>query len=167
MLLNLHLNYKYALAFIIIGSLIIGITVLYTLVQWQNDWQLIHQTLPKENIKPVQNNAIILEQLPAYHLFGKSLSNLGKVPLSNLQLRVVGIVKLEGEQAAPSKAYISVAGQSGKIYRVGDFITEDVKVYDITPYAVILENAGHLEKLPLVRKKLHFKIKNAELTQNE
>jgi len=99
----------------------------------------------------------MVTHLPEHHLFGQSFSN-GSVPMTSLQLRVTGIVKLEHEiNGALSKAFISLAGQPSKIFRVGDKLPYGVKVYDITPLAVILENEGHLEKLTLSREKLQFK----------
>jgi hypothetical protein len=72
-------------------------------------------------------------------------------------------VKVEHElNGSISKAYISISGQPGKIYQIGDNLPYGVKVYDITPDTVILENDGHLEKLPLPREKLLFKRKNIQ-----
>jgi len=91
-------------------------------------------------------------------LFGNTYSKNGDVPISDLELRVTGIVKVENETVgSASKAYISISGQPSKIFQVGDSLPYGVKVHDISFDAVILENGGHLEKLPLPRETLEFK----------
>lgn len=158
MLINFQMKSHYLFALCLsMGILGLGI-VFYAIYQWHSDLQVVNEALPApKKISSTANEMAYLQALPEYHIFGKSLPNLGKVPLSNLQLRVVGIVKLDSAQEKPSKAYISMSGKGGKIYQVGDLVSDGVRVYDITPLAVILENDGHLEKLPLLRKKLHFK----------
>jgi hypothetical protein len=80
------------------------------------------------------------------------------VPITSLQLRVTGIIKLDNEATdATSKTLVSIAGAPSKIYKVGDHLPLGVKIYAITPTAVILENSGQLEKLLLPRASLHFR----------
>jgi hypothetical protein len=55
-----------------------------------------------------------------------------------------------------------MSGQPSKIYQVGDSLPYGVKVHEITHDAVILENGGHLEKLPMTREKLKFKPRDTE-----
>jgi type II secretory pathway component PulC len=101
-----------------------------------------------------------ITSVPNEHLFGKMVSKTGAMPVTNLQFRVTGIVKVDTEKyEAFSKAYISISGQPSKIYQIGDSLPYGVKVYDITSDAVILENEGHLEKLPLPREHPTFKPK--------
>lgn len=124
--------------------------------QWYADWQLIDQ--PSRPIAPLSkqdNTKILIAHLPSAHLFGQSLAR--DVPITNLQLRVTGIVKSEKEEEALSKAYISISGQPSKIYQLGDRLPYGVRVYAITKNAVILENNRRLEKLPLPRTQLEFK----------
>ena len=100
----------------------------------------------------------MIASIPDEHLFGKAFSKSGDVPITNLQLRVTGIVKVQDEEnGSYSKAYISISGQPSKIYQVGDSLPYGVKVYAISHDTVILENGGRLEKLPLPREKLVFK----------
>ena len=134
----------------------IFLTLLFAIWQWHSDWALSQQTLSQPATPPAEA-ADMIARVPEDHLFGKAFSN-GEVPITNLQLRITGIVKVSNEQGTSvSKAYISMEGQPSKIYQVGDSLPYGVKVYEITNDAVILENNGHLEKLPLPREKLQFR----------
>lgn len=134
-----------------------------TVSEWRKDWLLAHHTLlpPTEKPEATQMKALV-QGIPSAHLFGKAPEQ-GRVPLSTLELQVTGIVKAQGKMARErSKAYISIAHQSSKIYHVGDTLPYGVKIYDITPKAVILENDGRLEKLLLSREKLTFKPRSTQ-----
>jgi type II secretory pathway component PulC len=133
-------------------------TLFYTSWQWHTDWTLTHQST---NILPVtmitDNTAAMIAAIPDAHLFGRSIAKNGEVPVTNLQFTITGIVKVNNEAGhTVSKAYISTSGQPSNIYQIGDTLPYGVKVYDITPDTVILENNGQLEKLPLARERLHF-----------
>ena len=130
----------------------------YSLWRWYNDWELAHQSLSvPPALTATDETARLIAAIPDNHLFGQAFSKTGEVPLSDLQLRVTGIVKVTNESSsAVSKAYISISGQPSKIYQAGDSLPFGVKVYDITSDSVILENGGRLEKLPLPREKLEF-----------
>ncbi len=130
------------------------LTLLSAIWQWTADWQLTHAQMIAQAVVKTNNSAELIKAIPKEHLFGQSLS--GEVPISSLQLRVTGIVKFAGSQDN-SKAYISISGQPGKIYQQGDRLPYGVKIYSIASDAVILENDGHLEKLPLARPPLQFK----------
>ena len=116
--------------------------------QWHSDWVISHQEAITFS-STINKDADLISTLPDAHLFGRSLSG---VPITNLQLRVTGIVK-----GKVSKATISVAGETSKIFQVGDQLPDGVKIYEIMPNAVILENEGQLERLPLPREPLQFK----------
>lgn len=136
---------------------LVSFTFGYDIWQWHDDWQLTHTmpTIPADDTNKATTH--LLADLPKEHLFGQSFTD-GNVPISNLQLLVTGINAVENSQDdLTSKAYISIAGQPSKIYAVGDELPDGVKVYAITPNAVILENDGHFEKLPLPRAELQFK----------
>lgn len=138
-------------------SLLTGVTFIYDLSQWHADWLLAQQpvkslVLEENELESVSKKIAALSQAD---LFGKSAD---QVPITQLQLEVTGIVKVESEAGGRfSKAYISVSQQPSKIYRIGDSLPDGVKIYDITSDAVILENGGRLEKLPLAREKLEFR----------
>jgi type II secretory pathway component PulC len=138
--------------------------MIFAFQQWHNDWSLAHQEITHAaNVTAKDETADMIAAIPDEHIFGQNLVDSGNMPITNLQLRVTGIVKVETEDAkSVSKAYISISGQPGKIYQAGDSLPYGVKVYDITPDTVILENDGHLEKLPLPRERLQFKQRNTE-----
>lgn len=159
MITNINLNQKTVLAICIsIGSFVL-LNLGYISWQWHSDWEIAHQTVAvKETVATHDETAMMIAAIPDTHLFGKALSKVGQMPVTNLQLQVTGIVKTFSEQLGPqSKAYISISGQPGKIYLIGDSLPYGVKVYDITEDAVILENKGQLEKLVLPRQQLVFK----------
>lgn len=159
--INLNLNQRNVLGICAGLATIVAITFLYSAWQWHADWVLAHQAIAASpTVATADETADMIAAIPDEHLFGKSFAKGGAMPITNLQLRVTGIVKVEDEgSGSVSKAYISISGQSSKIYQIGDSLPYGVKVYDITPNEVILENDGHLEKLPLPREKLQFKPK--------
>lgn len=159
-----HFSPRTVLRIGILAALVVLITFIYSAWQWRNDWILAHQTVAKETVMvKTDSTSDLIAAITGDHIFGKSPSKLGDMPISNLQLHVTGIVKVDSNQSnSVSKAYISIAGQPSKIYQVGDTLPYGVKVNDITPDAVVLENDGHLEKLPLPRAQLKFKAKYIE-----
>lgn len=137
-------------------AILVCLTLLYTAWQWYADWLFAHQAIELAPPPAVTDTTATMNIIPEAHLFGQTLS--GDMPITSLQLRVTGIIKVEAEQnSALSKAMISIAGQPSKIYRVGDILPLGVKIYGITQDAVVLENDGRLEKLPLPRPPLHFR----------
>lgn len=159
MMININLPQRVVLGIGTGLAVLVFITLVYSVSQWHADWVLAHQeTATAPTITATDETASMIAAIPSEHLFGKNFSKAGDVPITSLQLRVTGIVKVENEAGNNvSKAYISIAGAPSKIYQIGDSLPYGVKVYDITPNIVILENDGHLEKLPLPREELHFK----------
>lgn len=132
------------------------LTLVYGIWQWQGDWKLAHHSIESAPVITTAEAPDLLAAITQQHLFGQT-ARLGDMPITNLQLQVTGIVKMD---YAASKAYISMAGQPSKIYRTGDMLPYGVKVYDIQPDAIVLQtDAGQLEKLPLPRTALQFKAK--------
>lgn len=155
--MTLNWQNKYTMAGIVVLFLtVMAITLTLIALRWRADWQWSHQH-PVQTASTVNPStaATLIAALPEQHLFGQSIAT-GILPISNLQLKLVGIVKMNDASYA-SKATISVAGQPDKIFRVGDRLPYGVIVYDITPDSVILQNDGHLEKLTLERQQLIFK----------
>lgn len=158
-MLTLTLNkQQYFLAANILLALFIAFIIIYSLTEWYSDWQLTqHEKIAIISPSFKDNTAAMINSLPDKHIFGQSLTD-GSVPITNLQLRVTGIVAIENSNDhQTSKAYISMGEQASKVYRIGDTLGYGVKIYDITSDAVFLENDGHIEKLPLPRSKLTFK----------
>jgi general secretion pathway protein C len=163
MIINLDVNRNTILAITFLFIILVLGTIGCGLWQWHADWQLTHQkVLTVPAIAAADETGEMITAIPKKHLFGQSFTN-GTVPLTNLQLKVTGIIKIEQElNGTISKALISISGRPSKIFQVGDSLPYGVKVYDITPVAVILQNDGRLEKLLLPRKKLQFKQKTSQ-----
>ncbi len=160
MILNVQMNQRYLMAIAAGLSLLVVFTFCYDFSAWYFDWKLAHQVLTAK-VKIDDSSARLIASIPEQHLFG--LSDTGEMPITNLQLRVTGIARESnamGENV--SKAYISIAGSPSKIYQVGDSLPDGVKINDIKPDTVILENGGRLEKLPLPREPLQFKPREKE-----
>lgn len=155
--MKINLQNKYTPLLISALLLVVMVTTITAIgLRWRADWQLSHQI--NHQPPPIANTnitATLIASLPEQHLFGQSIAN-GILPITNLQLKLVGIVDVNDEPK-DSKAYISIAGQPDKIFQVGDRLPYGVIVYDITPDSVILQNDGHLEKLTLERQQLVFK----------
>jgi type II secretory pathway component PulC len=95
-------------------------------------------------------------RIPEAHLFGHKALDAAYAPITSAQLRLTGIIQLGSEEDdnAFSKAIISVQGGIGKVYQVGDVLPEGVKLTGIQADAVLLDNNGHSERLPLQRTRL-------------
>jgi type II secretory pathway component PulC len=162
-LTNIYFSPRGMVGINIICVVIFVSTLFYASWQWHHDWQLKQKIVTLPASAKTDEWTAMISAIPNNHLFGQAVSTTSSMPISNLQLRVTGIVKVNTEQGGIfSKAYISISGQPSKIYRVGENLPYGVKVYDITPDTIILENDGHFEKLPLPRETLKFKSKSTE-----
>lgn len=143
---------------LLIATLLL-VTLLLTLSKWKSDWLLVyHNQGSAHKMTFSSENASKIKSIPNDHLFGMAFSPDSEAPITRLGLRVTGIVKqMQVSQDRLSKAYISIGDQPSKIYQVGDSLPYGVKIYEITRDTVLLENDGHLEKLPLLRSQLTFK----------
>ena len=163
MLSIINLNMRHLTGLCALLAAFTGITLLLCLKQWHDDWQLAHTPIAVPSASTENQTATLIASLPTEHLFGKSFSEGGDVPISNLGLQVTGILEGTDEDGNDiSKAAISLSGAPAKIYLKGDILPDGIKVYNITDDAVILENNGHLEKLPLSREPLTFKPRDSE-----
>jgi hypothetical protein len=157
--LNINLSHRAMMGICAGLACLVCFSSVYSLWQWRSDWLLSHQSPPPLALANPNEFNDIIASIPDSHIFGKSPT---KMPISNLQMQVTGIVKMPEESGLPSKAYISIEGQPSKIYKVGDDLPYGVKVHDITAHEVIVENEGEFEKLPLPREKLEFKPRKTE-----
>lgn len=98
----------------------------------------------------------LIQAVPQAHLFGHRLPPSAYVPITSSQLRLMGIIQQgSAEEENPfSKAIISVQGSIGRVYQVGDVLSGGIKIMGIQADAVILDNNGHSERLPLQRPTL-------------
>ncbi|OGT58997.1 MAG: hypothetical protein A3F43_02675 [Gammaproteobacteria bacterium RIFCSPHIGHO2_12_FULL_42_10] len=131
----------------------IPFSALYIFRHWAHDIYLIQNTLPFAIPKTSQDT---LEQtitaLPNGHLFGSVQSHIESAPISQLPIRITGIVQIIDRHAhVASKAYLSVNGERDHLYQVGDRLQNGVMVYEVTKDTVIFENHGRLEKIVLQR----------------
>jgi type II secretory pathway component PulC len=157
-MLNIQLPQRAALGICAFLATLAFFTLIYTLWQWRDDWITAHQEIVTAPNLTTDRTAKMIASIPDEHLFGKSLTKTGEVPITDLELTITGIVKVNKEENGVfSKVYISMSGQPSKIYQVGDSLPYGVKIYDITDDTVILENGGKLEKLPMKREPLQFK----------
>lgn len=139
------------------GSLLLVYLFTSTLSTWYGDLRMTsNQKHVTKNISAVDEVTKLIATLPDQHLFGKQgvIEQNAYLPVTSLQLRLVGVIKTESEKF--SRVIISEAGQLAKVYQVGDSLSSGVRINAITQDGVILENSGHLEKLPLQRPKLSF-----------
>lgn len=155
-LLSTEWGRRCGLVAITIFSLFLLITLVEIPLTWHSDYVLAHSQATTTKTTPpfADQTMALIKQIPDRHLFGGSGIKTANLPITSLQLRLIGIV--QANPASASRVIISEAGQPGKIYQAGDSLSSDVHIKIITTNSVILENGGHIEKLPLSRQPLLF-----------
>jgi general secretion pathway protein C len=133
-------------------ALLSVVTVIGGVTSWHSDMVISKVNSTVSHSAADENATQLIAQLSNEHLFGSV--GEGAVPITSLQLRLVGVVKSEQENT--SRVIISEAGQPGKVFAVGDSLPSGITVNSIADDGVILENGGRLEKLPLQRSQLSF-----------
>ena len=128
-------------------------TMIHSVQEWYHDYAMVETIPPASHVLILDDPVMLIQQIPAEHLFGGG-SIAGDIPITNLQLHLTGILK--SPQEGFSRAIISMSGQAGKAYAVGDSLPLGIVINAILADGVILENGGHIEKLPLERATLHF-----------
>lgn len=136
----------------VLFSLLLSVTFIETLFSWHEDLTLAQ----KNQIVTTHemNFSQAITDIPKQHLFGDANISDNYVPITSLQLRLVGIIKSIPDNL--SHVMIAEKDNAGKVYAIGDSLPSGIRVYAINNDGVILENAGHLEKLPLSRPSLIF-----------
>lgn len=156
-MLNIQLSQRMMMGICLGIAMLVIATLGFSIWHWVDDWTLTRQnTAALPIIAKVDQANEVISGIPGYHIFGKPINQM---PITNLQMSVTGIVKVATQSGLTSKAYLSIDGAPGKIYKLGDVLPNGVKIYSISDDAVILENDGEFEKLPLPREKLKFKSK--------
>lgn len=131
------------------------VTFVHSIFTWHNDLKLAHTTTAHYSDTSSSQLAQLIEKIPEWHLFGKYGAASAILPITSLQIRLVGVIKATPEK--DSRVLISESNQPAKVYRVGDTLPgSGVKIYAITTEGVVLNNSGRLEKLPLPRTPLLF-----------
>lgn len=139
------------------ASMILLLCVIFVgmILTWRADFKLAqrHVSVSPVEAPPTHTLSQLIAQIPEKHLFGghNLVGQSDAIPLTSLQLQLLGVIVAVPEEF--SKVIISEAGQPGKIYRLGDNLTDDVKISAITRDGVVLDNAGHLERMSLLRTK--------------
>jgi type II secretory pathway component PulC len=151
---------KIGLSALIIASLFVVWIFISSIITWHSDLQLVAAKSNVTEKKSVLADKAVTD-LASLHIFGASSDVL---PITSLQLHLTGI--MQDPQSHSSKVIISEAGQSGKIFAIGDMLTPGIKIYDITRDGVVLAHAGRLEKLPLTRNQLVFANTPASIWKN-
>ncbi|MCD6039388.1 MAG: hypothetical protein K0S27_788 [Gammaproteobacteria bacterium] len=154
-LLSTKWGQRSGLAAVAIFSLCSFITLVEIPIIWHGDYVLAHAQTTIKSFPSLTNHiGELIMQIPDRHLFGMSGKRAAGLPITSLELRLVGVV--QGNSESASRAMISEASRAAKIYHVGDSLTPGVYIKAITPDSVILENDNHIEKLPLLRPPLRF-----------
>lgn len=136
-------------------ALLLAIAVVQMLSDWYDDILISRSTSTSVQHSEIDNVSQLIAAIPEEHLFGRIGSNDQSIPITSLQLRLVGVIKSEPESL--SRVIISESGQPGKLYSIGDSLPSGIIVNAIKEDGVVLENGGRLEKLPLQRTPLNFK----------
>jgi hypothetical protein len=135
-------------------ALLLLIVIIQTLGTWYDDVRISRMSMHSSRAV-TDNMSQWIMQIPDEHLFGKlGVTDQGAIPITSLQLRLVGVIKSDPENF--SRVIISESGQLPKVYGIGDSLPSGISINAITADGVILENGGHLEKLPLQRPPLVF-----------
>lgn len=155
---------RYAgIAVLALACLLFLYTMGEMLVTWYGDVGLTQQATVKAPQENAMNRVEVqIDQIPAAHLFGQAADD-EFMPITSLQVRLTGIMQMPDSQQ--SRAIISQGGAPGKVYRIGDEVVSNIKIYAINSDNIVLERNAHLEKLPLARSSLQFQDKPAPLWQ--
>lgn len=151
------------LGVLVVAACLLLYTTVNMFVTWRSDYLISHSRVAASSASSTNTDNISkwIAQIPEHHVFGKFGAVTQGLPVTSLQLRLVGVVKAVPEE--DSRVIISEGGQPGKVYRVGDTLSSGVKVQAITDDGVVLENGGNLENLPLQRPELEFQGKPKSL----
>jgi type II secretory pathway component PulC len=151
---------------LVLASFLVLYAVGNTLFNWHADYVLDSMPVATVSAESAASaEATLIAALPSQHIFGwQSNEDTDFLPITNLQLHLTGVLKDANDNS--SQVIISEAGQPGKIYGVGDVLTDGIKIYGISDDGIVLEHGGRLEKLPLDRPRLQFQDKPNSLWQD-
>jgi type II secretory pathway component PulC len=144
------------LALLTLAGILLISTIIKAPFSWHTDFQLTRpitlvSTSPLHQIDPL---AVLIEKIPQRHLLGNNETVISTLPITRLPFALIGI--FQSTPKTLSHAIISEAGQTGKMYKIGDKVTSGITISDIKGDSVIVNNNGHLEKLSLQRLSLLF-----------
>lgn len=123
---------------------------------WHADYKIAHQPVVVSSAGNSFDATSQIDVIPSQHIFGSTATeDADFLPVTSAQLHLTGIIKNEDNQL--SRIIISEAGQTGKVFSIGDEVVSGIKINAINDDSVVLEHNGRFEKLPLVRTRLNFK----------
>lgn len=153
---------RLGIAMLILFSLLFFCGIISTIHHWYADTTLARSQPAVDT--PQLNEAVqLIAQIPQQHLFGQSAAEADFLPISSLQYRLIGTVKMPEEHL--SRAMISSGGEMSKVYHIGDELVSGIKIYAINADNIVLEHEGRFEKLPLSRATLLFQDAPASIWQ--
>lgn len=158
---------EWALSLSVIMGILAFSTAFNSFFAWHDDFVLSHQKPLAANMRSMTDQtAQLIADIPTQHVFGHQASEDDDfLPITSLQYHLTGIVKTSSDHL--SRAIISEANQTGKVYGIGDELVSGIKIHAINADGVILEHAGHLERLPLTRRALLFQAQPKSMWQDE
>jgi type II secretory pathway component PulC len=139
--------------------ILFGVLSIGTLIKIPFDWHADHAlSHPPESTPTIlhltDQTSALIKQIPYQHLLGRPDTEQSILPMTRLPFALIGIIQSTSNTI--SRAIISNAGQSGKIYHIGDRLSSDIKISAIHSEDIVVDNGGHLEKLPLQRPPIIF-----------
>ena len=144
------------LGLFVLMCLLILFTAFQSLMTLYGDVRLVGSSA-KSTVSSLATDQLAkrIASIPQWHLFGQYGAQSAILPVTSLQIHLVGVIKATPEKF--SRVIISESNQPGKVYQVGDLLSATgVRIYAISPEGVVLDNSGRLEKLPLQRTPLVF-----------
>lgn len=155
MILTTEQGYRLGLATAVLFTALLVLSAFGMLGSWWSDARL--SSVSKAEKAAIRDLSSPLSELakavPQAHLFGYHAPASAYVPITNLQLRLTGIIQVGGDDVF-SKAIISAQGGTGKIYQLGDSVLDGIRLTAIHADGVVLDNNGHSESLPMQRPNL-------------
>jgi type II secretory pathway component PulC len=103
--------------------------------------------------KPVvrSQDAVLIAQIPAAHLFGEAPLKADNLTQTRLNLELNGVML--GGKESHSYAIISEPGKNQKLYHVGDALPGGAKLHQITSVGVVIQYNNKYEQLQIKRPK--------------
>lgn len=132
-----------------LAAVVIAASLLFLLSFTWHSWQRLQPPT-------VTDSAPVAPRLPSkpvhsdYALFGRATK--ASIPESRLQVSIKGLYSAKSTQH--SYAILAVQGQADKVFYVGDKITDNAKLVEITVNAIVIERDGQREKIRLPRMQL-------------
>jgi type II secretory pathway component PulC len=136
-------------------ALLLVYTVITALSGWYGDFKTPPATPADTHLASMNTELQLITDLPKQHLFGAAEGDDAFLPITSLQLRLIGISKDTNDKF--SRVIVAEGDQPGKVYAIGDSLLSGIAINAINDDGIVLEHSGRLEKLLLTREPLSFK----------